>query len=453
MIGSLPRWTGGQLGISCFFLTLLGSALLAQIVFWSLLLVASALGITFLAWRHVDTASAAWLLLAGLTLEMTLHDLIGPDAYAVTIAIVKSAQLALGVLCVLRYGPSLDPVNPAWVFVAMFAMGFVHGLHPGLTTADSSRSLLGSVAPFAFCFSRLPSTWARAMVRAVRWIPLLSVLCGGVLDVAGLRPLFVESGGERLAGLGHPAFLAGVCLPALYASLIGLYRDGRRSNLVLLGTNLLILVLTGARAPLAYGVMVIALSFAFVSSPALPARRRWLLLLGAATLVPLLALFSDALADMRLFNLLTSDSTSLSGRDLLWPPFEQAAAHATWLGWGLGAGNFIIAPGSDVAQLLHTWAAHNEYLRIEVEGGQVGRAILVGAFVLWVTNHTGRLPPAERRIMRLIFIAFAAHAATDNVLISTPACVLFSFVAAVFAGAPAVPLARRSGLPDTTALA
>ena len=35
--------------------------------------------------------------------------------------------------------------------------------------------------------------------------------------------------------------------------------------------------------------------------------------------------------------------------------------------------------------------------------------------------------------MRLVFIAFAAHAYTDNVLISTTACVFFTFATAVFA--------------------
>ena len=43
------------------------------------------------------------------------------------------------------------------------------------------------------------------------------------------------------------------------------------------------------------------------------------------------------------------------------------------------------------------------------------------------------LPMAERRIMRLVFLAFAAHAFTDNVLISTPACIMLTFAAAVFA--------------------
>ena len=35
--------------------------------------------------------------------------------------------------------------------------------------------------------------------------------------------------------------------------------------------------------------------------------------------------------------------------------------------------------------------------------------------------------------MRMVFVAFACHAFTDNVLISTSACVFFTFVAAVFA--------------------
>jgi O-antigen ligase len=158
---------------------------------------------------------------------------------------------------------------------------------------------------------------------------------------------------------------------------------------------------------------------------------------------------------MRLFNLFTTDEvTHLSGRDLLWPPFKEAAEQSYWFGWGLGAGNFIITPDSEVAQLLRTWAAHNEYLRIEVEGGQIGRALLVATFVLWVTHQTRRLSRAERQIMRLVFVAFAAHALTDNVLISTPASVLFSFVAAVFAtGTSAAGLERTSRLPRPTAVA
>ncbi len=412
------------------------------------------LGLAFLAWRHLIGFSVAWLLLAGMSLEMTLHDLIDPTAYGAAIAAVKAAQFGLAALCALSYGLRLDAFNPSWAYLAIFSLGLLHGLHPGLSEADSLRSLAGSVAPFAFFFSRPPRDWARAMIGATRWIPLLSVAGGATLDIAGLRPLFVDSGGVRLVGLGHPAFLAGVCLAATYACLIRLYRGGGRTDLTLLGVNFMILTLTGARAPLAYGVAVTTLALAFIPSPCLPARRRWLLLLGAATLPPALALLGPALSDIRLFNLLATDSTHLSGRDLLWPLFERAAAQSYWFGWGLGAGNFIIPPDGQVAQLLQTWAAHNEYLRMEVEGGQIGRALLVTTFVHWAARHTRCLPGAERHIMRLVLLAFAAHAVTDNVLISTPASVLFSFVAAVFVGeTSASSTARRSRLPKTVAVA
>ncbi len=94
------------------------------------------------------------------------------------------------------------------------------------------------------------------MIRATKWCPLVAVVACLPLAAAGIRPLFVDSGGARLAGLGHPAFLAGVCLPAIYACLIQLYREGRRGDLLLLVVNFLILVLTGARAPAAYAVAV-----------------------------------------------------------------------------------------------------------------------------------------------------------------------------------------------------
>jgi O-antigen ligase len=120
----------------------------------------------------------------------------------------------------------------------------------------------------------------------------------------------------------------------------------------------------------------------------------------------------------------------------LWPSFEDAAAQSPWFGWGTGAGNTVISPQGRIAQMLHTWAAHNEYLRIQVEGGVFGETLLVGLFATWAIVHTRHLWASDRRIMRLAFLALAFHAFTDNVLISTPACVMFAFVTAVFARRP-----------------
>ncbi len=195
----------------------------------------------------------------------------------------------------------------------------------------------------------------------------------------------------------------------------------------------LILLLTGARAPLLYGTAVVVLTLAFVSSPALPRRRRMTLLLAAAAALPVLAGLADSLSALRLFNVVEHEATNLSGRGELWPLFEQAAAESPWFGWGVGAGNTIIPHSSDIVRYMHTWAAHNEYLRMEVEGGQIGRALLITSFVLWCVCHSRRLPRTDRIIIRLVFVAFACHAFTDNVLISTSASVLFAFISAVFA--------------------
>jgi O-antigen ligase len=329
-----------------------------------------------------------------------------------------------------------------------------HGLYPGLSPVDSLRSLIGSAAPFAFFFCRPPRRWAEAMLAAVRWCPVIAVAGGVILALTGIRPLFIDSGGWRLSGLGHPAFLAGVALAGLYACLIEVYRTCRPGQVVLWTVNLAILVLTGARAPTACAGAVLLLSLVFVRSPTLPARARVLLVLSALAILPVLLLLAGDLSSLRLFHLLTGDRANLSGREYLWSSFEAAAAGSPWFGWGIGAGNVIVPPESPVARLLHTWAAHNEYLRILVEGGQIGRTLLLLLFLFWGRLHTARLPHAERWIMRLALLGLAAQAVTDNVLISTPACVMFAFVAAVCARGEHEPgPGNRFALPASTRLA
>jgi O-antigen ligase len=421
-----------------FLLFALGCAVFAPTLFWLLLAAGAAFGVVLLAFRFTPVFTAAWLLVTSASLEMTAVDLLGADAYQPTIALIKAAGIGLAIVAVLRYGPRIDPFNPAFAWLAMFLGGLAHGFWPGLTPGESLRSLVGSVAPFAFGFSRLSRGWAQAIIRTTCWAPLLSVAGGAIAAAAGVRSLFVDSGGLRLSGLGHPAFLAGICETAVYACLLELYRHGRRRDFCLLGTNLLLLLLTGARAPLALALAVIGLSLLLVRSTAFRARHRLLLILSSAAALPLavtlvLGLLPSGISSVRAVQVLTTNIGNLSGRELLWPNFAQAAAGSPWVGWGVGAGNLIIPQADPVAKLLQTWAAHNEYLRVEVEGGQLGRALLAVLLFLWVRQHTAPLLRSDRAIMRLVFVAFAVHAFTDNVLISTPACVLFTFATAVFA--------------------
>lgn len=417
-------------------LAILAAALLAGLaqppLFLLTLAALVAAGFLFLAFRFTVGFCVVWLLVTSMTLEMTLHDLVGDEAFQPTIAVIKAAGIGLALVCGLRYGFRPDLLSPAYAFVFMLGAGLVHGLHDGLTTGDSVRSAIGSIAPFAFCFCRPPRRWCDAMIQATQWAPIIAVTACLPLTAAGIRPLFVDEAGLRLAGLGHPAFLAGVCLAAIYACLVELYRTRRRGDLWLLAGNFLILMLTGARAPFASAAVVTAIALTTIPSLYFPARTRLTLVLLGLAALPLVALLASSLDDVRLFNVMLNDTADLSGRTLLWPAFQEAAEQSPWFGWGIGAGNAIIPPDGEIARLMHTWAAHNEYLRLQVEGGLIGEGLLLALFVAWVWRHTTRLPAAEQRIMRLAFAAFAMHAFTDNLLISTPACVFFAFVAAVF---------------------
>ncbi|HTI03155.1 MAG TPA: O-antigen ligase family protein [Acidisoma sp.] len=414
-----------------------GLAWFAPDSFWPALALAPASLLVAWAAAFPHKATVLWLLVIATCPEMWLADLLRlPDPEPV-IGLDKAVGLVLVLLCVLRYGPRLPLANPALAFPAMAAVGVLHGLWPGLTAMDSVRSLAGSVAPFAFSFARLSTGWCRAVIRSVIVAPFVILGFGACLAAAGLRPLYIlEDGALRLGASGHPAFLAGFTLTSLYALLLELVRERQRFALVLLSGDLMILLATGARAPLALAAVLIFLVTAFVRAPAWPwAARIPLLLAGFAA--PALAVFAAPLLGfVRLLSLAEQgDMTSLSNRNLIWPVYEAAFLRSPWFGWGTGAGKIVVPVGTPLWHLLGTNAAHNEYLRIAVEGGGFGLALLLLLFILWWQRGLRGMSRPERQVMILVLLAFGVHSATDNTLIATTASLLFAWVSAVFARA------------------
>ena len=384
--------------------------------------------------RFPVATSAAWLLVAGTSPEMWLGDLVGQDN-TIT-AVVKLIGLALLGVCILRYGARLDRFNPSFAYLAMFAIGLMHGLWPTLTVLDSVRSLIGSAAPFAFSFSRLSRRWCHAIITATIWVSPVIVGFGVVLALTHVRPLFTGLGGStRLQGSTHPAFLGGFAAAGIYAALVELYRDGRSRHLWAIVVNYVILVLSGARAPLAVALMVTAAAFLFLRADLFSARRRLPVILLGMLALPVLAALATGSNSIRLLNVLSSDAQDLSGRNLIWPLFERAWNASPVFGWGIGAGKVVVDPDSLLARLLGTTAAHNEYLRVGVDGGYVGLALLIGMMACWALWWTRHAPRTDRFIMRAVFVAFAIHSFTDNTLIAATASVMFTWVSAVFARA------------------
>jgi O-antigen ligase len=426
-----------------FWPALAGSALLAGLGlawfapgdFWPpLTLLPAALALA-LAAAFPAEATALWLAALATCPEMWLGDLIGRTPEI--IGIDKAVGLLLLLLCLLRYGARWDAANPGLAFLFMFLAGLMHGFWPGLSMADSLRSLVGSAAPFAFSWSRLSPGWCRRVIATVIAAPFAILGFGACLAAAGLRPLYVfENGALRLGASCHPAFLAGFALISVYALLLEQVRGARGWRLAVLGGDLALLLATGARAPLALALLMILLVAGCVPTPRWPWASRIPLLLAVAAAPAVAILAAPLLGFVRLLSLASQgDVTDLSNRTVIWPVYEAAFRQSPWLGWGTGSGKVLVPVGTLLWHLLGTNAAHDEYLRIAVEGGAVGLGLLLLLLFLWLRRGTRRMAPPERWVMRLVFLAFALHSATDNTLIATTSSLMFAWVSAVFARA------------------
>ena len=390
----------------------------------------------------------AWLLVVGTTPEIWVANIVSGSANTVTAA-VKVCGLGLVAICALRYGLVFDLFNPGFAFVLMFFVGLEHGLYPTLSIGESLRTLIGSAAPYAFSFCRLPRRWCAAMIETVIWIPSLILVFGVPLAAAHVQSLLApdEGGSVRLAGSTIPAFLATLAMTSIYACLVELYRDGRSRYLWLFALNFVILVGSGSRMPLACAVVVTGIAFIAIRSESFTLRKRVLPFLVGLFVLPVLLVLAATSKSLRLLTLLSSNSnaTDLSGRGLIWPFFESAWDKSPIFGWGVGTGKILVDPDSLTAKLLGTTAAHNEYLRIGVEGGYVGIALVMIFMVLWTWRWSTILTRTDKIITRLVMVGFAVESITDNTLIAAPTSVLFVWISAVFARGSAEAGSRDAG--------
>lgn len=386
------------------------------------LFILAALGLTF---ARPGMAVLIWLALLETAPDSWAASFWGREA---CLAFLKGFGVVAALALIWRNGPRWDKFNPAFGFLAVFIAGLAHGLYPGLTASDSLRSLIGSAAPFLFGFARLEAGFIRAARRVLYAGPLLNIALGAALTPLGLATFASMQNGLRLGGAGEPPFLAGFALTALYAALLDYIAAPRSRLLGLALLYLAIILLTGARAPLALGLA------AFAALLVLRGNLAGFAWAGALCAIALLA--ENLLGFLRAVDLSRlGQMGNLSNRTLIWPFFENAFAQSPWLGWGLGAGKIIVPLNAPLSRIIGTNAAHNEYLRLGVEAGLLGGALLLVLFYLWAWHGTARLAFAQKIFMRLVFLLFAIHSATDNTLIATTSSALFLWVSCVFAEA------------------
>jgi len=375
--------------------------------------------------RFVRVVTVFWILAMETSPDAWLDNLVG--GHEAIIAAMKGFGLLLVGVIGLRSGWRRDRYNPGFAFAAMFLAGLMHGLCPGLSLLASLRSLIGSAGPFMFSFVRLPPEIIRDTINAAIFGPTVTVGFGAVLALTGLDQMYgVEQGAMRLGASGEAPFLAGFALIAVYAGLMEWLRAPCRRQAVMLGVNLVIILLTGARTPLALALLV--------TLCVLAAQRRVMALACFGALAAAAVMCFSALSFLRVFDLVKlGEASDLSNRDLVWPYFIGAIRESPWFGWGVGAGKVIIPVTSRLTALIGTNAAHDEYLRIGSEGGLIGLFLLIALMFLWMSHGSRHLPPPERWLVRLVFAAFALHSMTDNTLIATTSSIFFMWISVVFA--------------------
>ncbi len=363
-----------------------------------------------------------------------------PIAANQAIALTKIAGIGASGLSAVRYGLSRQFNGPALGFLvaSVLAAGFGRTL-PEVTFGETIRSLIGSLAPFAFISARYDRRFDRAYLLSVLAGPLASVVLSIILLPTGIGggPI----GGGRLDGMLHPANLAGLSSVAIIAATLELVR-GDRGMILWLGINGVILVGSGARVPL----LLVALFGLGVLLAARSAHFRFghkVRLIGMAMPVVLVvaAIFGPQIIERSFTSWSGQSGFQYSGRDIIWDLFIAVIALSPWFGYGIGAGRFAV--NIEQVALLGTNAAHNEYLRLAVDVGIVGVVLIFLGFVVWIARETRRMPPAEAVVMRAAALVLAVHSITDNTLIALTMMVRVFWFALVFDRARTEADARR----------
>jgi len=267
------------------------------------------------------------------------------------------------------------------------------------------------------------------LIRGAALVPIISALGSVATTLVGFYPML--DGFNRFQGLHSAPFLAGFCVTATFAAVLEYLRGFRTTWLVVGGLDLAILLATQARAPFAAVCLFLFLVFVLSGPRVFPLRRKVDLVMIA--MVPGLALIGLTLlvAMDRFFG--EGGGFNYSGRDLIWPYFIEAIEARPLFGFGLGAGKLIVNPDDPLIRLLGSNAAHNEYLRLSVDAGIIGCALIFLSIIAWIWGGTREAPPTDRLVLRAALAAALLHSGFDNTLIASTAVMQFSFFAAALA--------------------
>ena len=304
---------------------------------------------------------------------------------------------------------------------------------PGLTTSQTAASLASLF--LAWLVFAISWDWRRdhVLLKALAWVPIISVLVGLALQAAGVLSLFSQSP-PRLGGATITAWLGtfGVC--AVVACLVLYHREQWKWAKWIGFADVLILGATLTRgAVLALGIVALPslvrfgrrqLSAKGTTGMAKLGMAIAAAIVGAALLVPGLQERDEKAVAYDAAQGVVKHEVA-SGRFQSWAfTYEQAKVNLAF-GRGIGAGPIVgKIPGSPPGFT----AQHNEYLRMLLEVGIVGGVILLMTMITTLVSEIRRAPPRVRADLAAAGVAFALYSITENTLSATPLAVAFLLV-------------------------
>jgi hypothetical protein len=272
------------------------------------------------------------------------------------------------------------------------------------------RALNNVVVPFLF-LSIVPNEKDRdSMLRVLAWGPVVSVIVGIFYQAIGRSTLFGSdslNGAQRLQGSLIPAFLAGVALTgALAAFFLARCRDNRFLKLAIV--DVLILLMTAARTPLALAALICGYFFFFELNVA---RTKKVAVVAFSIVAGACFLATIGHSIVERFS-----SGNMSGRDILWR-YLYTVIDRYW-DFGVGLGHVGLTVPHAVSVLVGGIVApHNEFIRLSVELGVIGAALYIAIFVLIMRNLWSRAH-AGRPIVILTGAGFLMLCYTDNAFLT-----------------------------------
>lgn len=330
---------------------------------------------------------------------------------------VKALQriLLLLVLAVniYRYGfvwRSNPPIAGLFVILLITLLGA--DMLPFLTPMQTVRSMIALVLPFLFLHCVYQRDAIDRYLLLIALMPLFSVVGGILTEIAGIR-----AQGPRLSGMNHAAVLAMFAYVSFFVCVYQVVAAARPRYYWLAGINLLIILMTITRMPMLASAIVIAAVMLFAPQETFRfSARVKVALVGVVLLVGAYFVFWP-LIEARI------EDSGTSGRDVIWEIYIAAIEKNPWFGRGIGAGT-VLLPNTETYTKVIT-VAHNEYLRLLMDGGIVGLFIYISAFILWVRSELRFMRRDESVVFLGFMVSFVVYSITDNTLTAQPVPVTF----------------------------